>query len=100
MNKDVVDGINSVNTADNSTITEIYTLGGARVNSLQKGINIVRLANGKTVKGTAQTGERSKNELRYSANEKRIKRSSFFFLNQLRIFRLRCIDNGFNFGCS
>lgn len=43
-------GINTVNTADNSTITEIYTLGGARVNSLQKGINIVRLANGKTVK--------------------------------------------------
>lgn len=43
-------GINTVNTADNSTITEIYTLGGARVNSLQKGINIVRMANGKTVK--------------------------------------------------
>lgn len=43
-------GINTVNTADNSTITEIYTLGGARVNSLQKGINIVHLANGKTVK--------------------------------------------------
>ena len=43
-------GINTVNTADNSTITEIYTLGRARVNSLQKGINIVRLANGKTVK--------------------------------------------------
>lgn len=43
-------GINTVNTADNSTIKEIYTLGGARVNSLQKGINIVRLANGKTVK--------------------------------------------------
>lgn len=42
--------INTVNTADNSTVTEIYTLGGARVNSLQKGINIVRLANGKTVK--------------------------------------------------
>ena len=50
VNKDVVDGINSVNTADNSTITELYTLGGARVNSLQKGINIVSLANGKTVK--------------------------------------------------
>lgn len=50
VNKDVVDGINSVDAADNSTITEIYTLGGARVNSLQKGINIVRLANGKTVK--------------------------------------------------
>lgn len=43
-------GINTVNAADNSTVTEIYTLGGARVNSLQKGINIVRLANGKTVK--------------------------------------------------
>lgn len=43
-------GINTVNTANNSTVTEIYTLGGARVNSLQKGINIVRLANGKTVK--------------------------------------------------
>lgn len=43
-------GINTVNTADNSTVTEIYTLGGARVNSLQKGINIVRMANGKTVK--------------------------------------------------
>lgn len=43
-------GINTINTADNSTVTEIYTLGGARVNSLQKGINIVRLANGKTVK--------------------------------------------------
>lgn len=43
-------GINTVNTVDNSTVTEIYTLGGARVNSLQKGINIVRLANGKTVK--------------------------------------------------
>lgn len=43
-------GINTVNTADNSTVTEIYTLGGARVNSLQKDINIVRLANGKTVK--------------------------------------------------
>lgn len=43
-------GINTVNTADNNTITEIYTLGGARVNSLQKGINIVHLANGKTIK--------------------------------------------------
>lgn len=42
--------INTVNTADNSTVTEIYTLGGTRVNSLQKGINIVRLANGKTIK--------------------------------------------------
>ena len=28
----------------------IYTVGGAKVNTLQKGINIVRLANGKTIK--------------------------------------------------
>ena len=50
VDKDVVDGINTVNAANDSTITEIYTLGGVRVNSLQKGINIVRMANGKTVK--------------------------------------------------
>lgn len=45
----VTNGINTVNNTNN-TITEIYTVGGAKVNSLQKGINIVRLANGKTVK--------------------------------------------------
>ena len=45
----VTNGINTVNNTNN-TITNIYTVGGAKVNSLQKGINIVRLANGKTVK--------------------------------------------------
>ena len=45
----VTNGINTVNNTNNN-ITSIYTVGGAKVNSLQKGINIVRLANGKTVK--------------------------------------------------
>ena len=45
----VTNGINTVNNTNN-TITSIYTVGGAKVNSLLKGINIVRLANGKTVK--------------------------------------------------
>lgn len=45
----VTNGINTVNNTNN-TITSIYTVGGAKVNSLQKGVNIVRLANGKTVK--------------------------------------------------
>ena len=44
----VTNGINTVNNTNN-TITSIYTVGGAKVNSLQKGVNIVRLANGKTV---------------------------------------------------
>ena len=43
----VTNGINTVNNTNN-TITSIYTVGGAKVNSLQKGVNIVRLANGKT----------------------------------------------------
>lgn len=45
----VTNGINTVNNTTNN-ITSIYTVGGAKVNSLQKGVNIVRLANGKTVK--------------------------------------------------
>lgn len=45
----VTNGINTVNNTNN-TITSIYTVGGAKVNSLQKGVNIVRLANGKIVK--------------------------------------------------
>lgn len=45
----VTNGINTFNNTNN-TITSIYTVGGAKVNSLQKGVNIVRLANGKTVK--------------------------------------------------
>ncbi len=32
------------------TVTGIYTVGGAKTQSLQKGVNIVRMANGKTVK--------------------------------------------------
>lgn len=47
--KGVTNGINTVNNTITS-ITSIYTVGGAKVNSLQKGVNIVRLANGKTVK--------------------------------------------------
>lgn len=45
----VTNGINTVNNTNN-TITSIYTVGGAKINTLQKGVNIVRLANGKTVK--------------------------------------------------
>lgn len=47
--KNVTNAIKNVN-ADNTAVESIYTVGGARVNSLQKGINIVRLANGKTIK--------------------------------------------------
>lgn len=44
-------GINGVaTTAAGNSIAGIYTLGGVKVNSLQNGVNIVRLANGKTVK--------------------------------------------------
>ncbi len=43
-------GIENVETdADNAT-EAIYTIGGQRVNELQKGVNIVRKANGTTVK--------------------------------------------------
>ena len=45
-----VDGINAVNTGINSGKAEIYTVGGMKVGSLQKGINIVRTADGKTIK--------------------------------------------------
>lgn len=47
--KDVTNAISTVNT-DNAAVKSIHTVGGARINSLQKGINIVRLTNGKTVK--------------------------------------------------
>lgn len=36
VNKDVVDGINSVDADNNSTITEIYTLGGARATASRR----------------------------------------------------------------
>lgn len=42
--------IKDINAEINAGNVEIYTVGGVRVNALQKGINIVRLANGKTVK--------------------------------------------------
>lgn len=42
--------IKDINADTNDGKAEIYTVGGAKVNSLQKGINIVRYANGKTVK--------------------------------------------------
>lgn len=45
----ITDGINGINAGELNGKAEIYTIGGARVNSLQKGINIVRV-NGKTMK--------------------------------------------------
>ena len=47
---DITNGINGVETEMENGNVSIYTVGGAKVNSLQKGINIVRLANGKTIK--------------------------------------------------
>ena len=43
-------GIENVNTATNSEQTASYTLDGRRVQTMQKGLNIVRMANGKTIK--------------------------------------------------
>ena len=42
-----ISGINADAAAGN---TQIFTVNGTRVNALQKGINIVRTADGKTVK--------------------------------------------------
>ena len=42
-------GIGSAKT-DTTAVKEIYTVGGIRTNSLQKGVNIVRTADGNTVK--------------------------------------------------
>lgn len=42
-------GINSVG-YDNSTVKEVYNVGGIQQKGLPHGLNIVRLANGKTVK--------------------------------------------------
>lgn len=44
------DGIASVNTKAENGIVAIYTLSGAQVNSLQSGVNIVKLSNGTSVK--------------------------------------------------
>lgn len=43
-------GINGVETEMENGNVSIYTVGGAKLNTLHKGINIVRLANGKTIK--------------------------------------------------
>ena len=46
----VADAISGIQAEMENGNVSIYTVGGAKVNSLQKGVNIVRLANGKTVK--------------------------------------------------
>ena len=46
----VVDAISGIQAEMENGNVSIYTVGGAKVNTLQKGINIVRLANGKTIK--------------------------------------------------
>ena len=45
----VTNGINSINAAAQNGKADIYTINGAKVNAMQKGINIVRM-NNKTVK--------------------------------------------------
>ena len=46
----VANAISGIQTEMENGNVSIYTVGGAKVNTLQKGINIVRLANGKTIK--------------------------------------------------
>lgn len=50
--KELSDGIEAVSTAErtSSAATGIYSLSGARMNSLQKGVNIVRRADGSVSK--------------------------------------------------
>lgn len=48
--KQVDTAINTLTTADDNTYVEIYNLGGVRIQHLQRGINIVRTANGKVKK--------------------------------------------------
>lgn len=45
----IVDGVKTITAAD-GTVKRIYTLSGMSVNSLQRGINVVRTADGKTMK--------------------------------------------------
>lgn len=47
---DLTNGINGIETEMENGNVSIYTVGGAKLNTLHKGINIVRLANGKTIK--------------------------------------------------
>lgn len=48
--KKIDTAINIVNAADDNRYVEIYNLGGVRMQRLQRGINIVRTANGKVKK--------------------------------------------------
>lgn len=48
--KQIDTAINTLTTADDNTYVEIYNLGGVRIQHLQRGINIVRIANGKVKK--------------------------------------------------
>lgn len=45
-----INGIASVTTAQDNAITEVYDLSGRRLQTLQKGVNIARTADGRTVK--------------------------------------------------
>ncbi len=48
--KKIDTAINTVNAADDNRYVELYNLGGVRMQRLQRGINIVRTANGKVKK--------------------------------------------------
>lgn len=48
--KQIDTAINTLTTADDNTYVKIYNLGGVRIQHLQRGINIVRTANGKVKK--------------------------------------------------
>ncbi len=43
-------GINDILTVDNTKVVGIYTVDGKRVSAMQKGLNIVKLSDGKTFK--------------------------------------------------
>lgn len=49
-NPDVADAVKGVNADNVDTISQVYTISGAKTGSPQTGVNIVRLANGKTLK--------------------------------------------------
>lgn len=43
-------GINDILTVDNTKVVGVYTVDGKRVSAMQKGLNIVKLSDGKTLK--------------------------------------------------
>lgn len=43
-------GINTMNGTNGDKVSAIYTLGGARVNTMVRGINILKMQSGKTIK--------------------------------------------------